>query len=655
MSCEECKKSINRPCNSCNSCGNTPKVIQIDNPAEVVMFHKVIVPASMGDESVTPATNGLYKNTLLVYQANGHAFLYSSDGIPTRISFDSGAVLFVDRLPEVEQATTGYLYIDENGNAAITMDNENWVKISGGEGTTDFEMLINRPKYAGEFMDRNTDIPDVTEAVAAEANLRIQEDNSLSLQISEEAATRAQADNSLSTEIANEIRNRTDEDASLQTQIDSLDSELSAEQIARFESFSELEEKLETEKTARESADSDLDAKISAEQTARFEAISDVEEKISAEETARTNADTAIEDKIDTNVITDISIDTTASTTVVKLSESKVNLKTGVSSPDETVLPVASKTQAGVMNAATFEAVEENSNDIASLLSGAVMTDKLVENPNQAQILAAWQLASGLTEPKNSASIWDTVYSKKYTYFANQNQWVLTQDGMGGTTVTVEQWSNTKAGIIKGSTNDGQLFAESDGTGSVNGWDDVKSNATVALEKATNNEQVIAGKEDKLPESGTTSQYLRGDKTWQTLDKAAVGLGNVDNTSDANKPVSTAVATELAKKQDTLTAGDGIKIENNVITNTKDDIEWGKITGRLSDQTDLQDELDKKIEAEDPVDTEAVEAVVSTDMIQNGAVIASKLGDDVPMIYNGTEEPSPELGKDGDIYIQYSE
>ena len=43
----------------------------------------------------------------------------------------------------------------------------------------------------------------------------------------------------------------------------------------------------------------------------------------------------------------------------------------------------------------------------------------------------------------------------------------------------------------------------------------------------------------------TTSQYWRGDKSFQTLDKTAVGLGNVDNTSDANKPVSTAQATAI--------------------------------------------------------------------------------------------------------------
>lgn len=48
--------------------------------------------------------------------------------------------------------------------------------------------------------------------------------------------------------------------------------------------------------------------------------------------------------------------------------------------------------------------------------------------------------------------------------------------------------------------------------------------------------------------SGIAAQYFRGDKTWQTLDKSAVGLGNVDNTSDASKPVSTATQTALDGK-----------------------------------------------------------------------------------------------------------
>ena len=50
--------------------------------------------------------------------------------------------------------------------------------------------------------------------------------------------------------------------------------------------------------------------------------------------------------------------------------------------------------------------------------------------------------------------------------------------------------------------------------------------------------------------------------------KADIGLGNVDNTSDADKPISTATQTALNAKQDTLTAGDNITISNNVISAT---------------------------------------------------------------------------------------
>ena len=50
---------------------------------------------------------------------------------------------------------------------------------------------------------------------------------------------------------------------------------------------------------------------------------------------------------------------------------------------------------------------------------------------------------------------------------------------------------------------------------------------------------------ENIINAGTTTQYFRGDKTFQTLDKTAVGLANVDNTSDLNKPISTATQTAL--------------------------------------------------------------------------------------------------------------
>jgi lysophospholipase L1-like esterase len=68
---------------------------------------------------------------------------------------------------------------------------------------------------------------------------------------------------------------------------------------------------------------------------------------------------------------------------------------------------------------------------------------------------------------------------------------------------------------------------------------------------------------------GSTSQYWRGDKTFQTLDKTAVGLGNNDNTSDVNKPVSTAQAAAIAAKLNT----------SAVVENSDGTVTVGSVTG----------------------------------------------------------------------------
>lgn len=54
--------------------------------------------------------------------------------------------------------------------------------------------------------------------------------------------------------------------------------------------------------------------------------------------------------------------------------------------------------------------------------------------------------------------------------------------------------------------------------------------------------------------AATTSDYLRGDKTFQPLNKSVVGLSNVDNTTDLNKPISTLTQTALDTKLSNLTS-----------------------------------------------------------------------------------------------------
>ncbi len=78
-------------------------------------------------------------------------------------------------------------------------------------------------------------------------------------------------------------------------------------------------------------------------------------------------------------------------------------------------------------------------------------------------------------------------------------------------------------------------------------------NRLIGITDVTDLESALSGKEPTI-NAGTTSQYWRGDKSWQTLNKSAVGLGNVDNTSDLNKPISTATQMALNAKQDSATA-----------------------------------------------------------------------------------------------------
>ncbi len=86
------------------------------------------------------------------------------------------------------------------------------------------------------------------------------------------------------------------------------------------------------------------------------------------------------------------------------------------------------------------------------------------------------------------------------------------------------------------------------------GLSDVDNTSDAVKPISTATQTALDGKEPTIT-AGVTSQYWRGDKTFQTLDKSTVGLGNVDNTSDVNKPVSTAAQTALAGKEPTITAG----------------------------------------------------------------------------------------------------
>lgn len=223
-----------------------------------------------------------------------------------------------------------------------------------------------------------------------------------------------------------------------------------------------------------------------------YQTSTEVAGAVSTEATARQNADTAIENKLDRTVMTDLNVNSNQSTSVVQLDADKVNLKTGATSTKNIPLPVASSAQAGVMNSATFDAISDNANNINALMNGAVAVTGLGATPTQAELTTAWQNETGLSTLMNRASIYDVTNNKVWTYYTNDTTW---HESSNTSQVAINTFTNSSEGVIKGSTSVGQVFAESNGTGSVNGWDSLSSSVSTNTGNITSLQN---GKQDKL-------------------------------------------------------------------------------------------------------------------------------------------------------------
>lgn len=147
--------------NKCTSCGETKcscknkdftkAVIEIDNPEQITLMRKVVIPASMGDDTTVPPVVGKYNNVLLYYEANSKSYLYSSDGIPTQLV--NGITNYEDaiNLPQINGVT-----LLENKSAAdlelsdapmvITVANGN-TSWSGADTAEDvYNFFLNKGK-----------------------------------------------------------------------------------------------------------------------------------------------------------------------------------------------------------------------------------------------------------------------------------------------------------------------------------------------------------------------------------------------------------------------------------------------------------------------------------------------------------------------------
>ena len=112
----------------------------------------------------------------------------------------------------------------------------------------------------------------------------------------------------------------------------------------------------------------------------------------------------------------------------------------------------------------------------------------------------------------------------------------------------IGQFANGRLGTIAGSTNDGRVKAEDDGTGSVNGWSDLKSRVSTA------EGQIVTAQNDISALDGTVSQ--------QTTDISGMKT-DITNLKNKNTQQDQSIAGKVAINQGTGNAGKALIVGSN--------------------------------------------------------------------------------------------
>lgn len=175
---------------------------------------------------------------------------------------------------------------------------------------------------------------------------------------------------------------------------------------------------------------------------------------------------------------------------------------------------------------------------------------------------------------------------------------------------------------------------------------------------------------NKIVDTGDGTQYLTNNGTYVPLDKNSVGLGNVDNTADLDKPISTATQNALNGKVDkeenkSLVANDLItKLEglddqgtiDTAIEDVKNTIDQYTVNGHKISENPTLTKADVGLgnvtnEAQIPLAQKGANNGVAT-LDESGKVPSTQLPsfvDDVLEYENF--EAFPETGESGKIYV----
>ena len=150
-----------------------------------------------------------------------------------------------------------------------------------------------------------------------------------------------------------------------------------------------------------------------------------------------------------------------------------LNAPRNTGNPATAPLPVADATKAGVMNSATYVNLQNLNTRVSSLENQTTtyVVSFTNDNPTQDEINNAYKTAypTAPFPPIDGTTVIDSTRQLYYRWVKNGAIWLKT------TGFVISQWTNGTLGTVKGSTVAGQIQAETDGTGSLVGYDQIKN------------------------------------------------------------------------------------------------------------------------------------------------------------------------------------
>ena len=209
----------------------------------------------------------------------------------------------------------------------------------------------------------------------------------------------------------------------------------------------------------------------------------------------------------------------------------------------DSVIPIASASQTGMMNSQTYAGIT-NLDARVSALEGKNTTVYVTfpnNNPDQATITSVFTTKAGRPPVAGDYAV---DIAKNLTYGYDGTTWTKV-----GSDVSVPQFALGTPGLIMGSDEDGTVFAESDGTGSVKGWDELK-------QSVQNNTEAVAGKQTALATataSLTVAGWSGNSQTVSVAGVTATSIVWVSPTPESQDAYGSAGIRATAQGEGTLT------------------------------------------------------------------------------------------------------